>query len=62
MSSISWNVRPFKADIFGNSQKSFESKLGEQLMLLRLIVLEVSSDISSAPGLMVYRRDSVFWN
>jgi len=31
MSSISWNLGPFKADfIFGNSQKLFKSKSGDQ--------------------------------
>jgi hypothetical protein len=31
MSSISWNICPFKADfIFGNSQKSLGAKSGEQ--------------------------------
>jgi hypothetical protein len=31
MSSVSWNLHPFKADfIFGNSQKSFRAKSGEE--------------------------------
>jgi hypothetical protein len=31
MSSVSWNLRPYKADlIFGNSQKSSGAKSGEQ--------------------------------